>query len=71
MPVIELTPTKVQPWWPPTQTAIRNIRDIGAPHTGLTRLTRPRGQLSIRLLIPQGSRILELDEMADYLGGSW
>ncbi|RDD62931.1 CUAEP/CCAEP-tail radical SAM (seleno)protein [Ferruginivarius sediminum] len=25
-------------------------------------------QLSIRLLIPQGSRILELDEMADYLG---
>ncbi len=26
-------------------------------------------QLSIRLLIPQGSRILELDEMAHYLGG--
>ena len=26
-------------------------------------------QLSIRLLIPQGSRILELDEMADHLGG--
>ena len=26
-------------------------------------------QLSIRLLIPQGSRILELDEMAVYLGG--
>ena len=26
-------------------------------------------QLSIRLLIPQGSRILELDEMADCLGG--
>ena len=26
-------------------------------------------QLSIRLLIPQGSRILELDEMADYLDG--
>ena len=26
-------------------------------------------QLSIRLLIPQSSRILELDEMVDYLGG--
>ena len=26
-------------------------------------------QLSIRLLIPPGSRILELDEMSDYLGG--
>ena len=26
-------------------------------------------QLSIRLLIPQGSRVLELDETVDYLGG--